>query len=217
LTNHNFNAVQQDTGISPRIVRKYLEQMKKDHLIKEEAKDWKPGRSKPCYLSKKGKIQLVRTSLFEMLKVITKVLEEAKKPTMQENFLKMRTERVNQTESLIKQHFIDSAKRGVDPFTELEDLDEFDLNRRFGTSSLNGAQPVSDMDMPLYEATKKLFELQLFFNYQLPDPEIVVNDNWVIFAPKMLLFFMCKQGTRTDLDKVINDIENEAMKSHDPC
>ena len=185
--------------------------MKKNRLIKEEAKDWKQGKSKLYSITETGTTFLINNSLFDMLNVITKLLNEAKKPEMQALFLKLRTERYNQTKALIEKHFIDCAKKGLDPFKELEPLDYFAIKKRFKTSSLNGAQPVTDTDMPLYEAVKKLFELQLFFNFQVADPENVINNHWAIFSPKMLLFLMYKQGSKPELDRVLYEIEREAL------
>jgi DNA-binding HxlR family transcriptional regulator len=211
LSPQNFNSIQQDTGISPRIVRKYLDEMKKNHLVKEEAKNWKQGKKKRYSITETGIEQLINTSLFDMLNIMTKFLTEAKKPEMQELFLRKRTERYNQTVSLVQKHFVDCAERGIDPFSELEGLDEFEIKKRFKTSSFNGAQPVTDTDMPLYETVKKLFELQLFFNSQVADPESMINNNWAIFSPKMLLFLMYKQGTKPELDRVLYEIEQEAL------
>jgi hypothetical protein len=185
--------------------------MKKNRLIKEEAKDWKQGKSKLYSITETGTVFLINNSLFDMLNVITKLLNEAKKPEMQALFLKLRTERYNQTKALIEKHFIDCAKKGLDPFKEIEALDAFATKKRFKTSSLNVGQPVTDTDMPLYEAVKKLFELQLFFNFQVADPENMINNHWAIFSPKMLLFLMYKQGSKPDLDRVLYEIEREAL------
>ena len=53
--NQRFNEIHRETGISPRIVRKYLDNMKIEGLIEEEERNWKKGKSKLCSITEKGR------------------------------------------------------------------------------------------------------------------------------------------------------------------
>ena len=94
--NQKFNEIQYETGISPRILRKYLENMKDDRLIEEDEKNWKRGKDKKCSITEKGIKWLIDVSLFDFLKILSSVFENSdilkmlKKPENREVFQKLK-------------------------------------------------------------------------------------------------------------------------------
>ncbi len=215
--NHTFNRIQRDTAISPRILREYLNHLKKAGYISEENKNWQPhkGLKKTCFLTEKGGNHLIQTTLLNFVDTLTKLVSAAKNPDLKELFRQERAERVNRTRNLIDKYLEECAKKGLnfrEAITQLGVMEKSKIESHFHTQ-LQGDHLVFDhgMNQPLIEAVKKLFELQLYFNFQVDNPEEIVRDHWAIFSPGMKLFYMHKLHTRPNLDNALREIENEAL------
>lgn len=222
-----YRDIQTDTEISTRILRpNYLEPLKAKHFITEDAKGWKKGKSKRFSVAVNGRIYLIKQSLSDVINAlnliettVNTIISEAKTPEMRVAFKKLEAAlNFCQSPSIIQQYYIESAKKGDlqgNPLNEvsldeIKDLDILKLEKQFNPSSSDG--PImSTLSRPLYEAVKKSFELQLYFNFQDPDPESLVDNLWAIFSPKMRLFCMYKQGTKAILDEALYQIEKEAI------
>jgi len=200
----NFNTVQQETGISPRIVRKYLDYMKQKGLVRERARNWKIGKNKKLKITQAGINWLIDNALLDVLEILSTILSQLRKPENREIFQKVREEKYLQSRNLIKNHFIECHIKGIDPFEALKPLDEWEYKHRFR---------MTDIDEPLREALRKLFALQLYFAGKigegyLEDPEMIIKKEFVLFAPNMEFFFSWDRSKIPKLDSWRRQIWN---------
>lgn len=201
----NVSAIRDDTGIHPKTLPAYLSWLSEKGLIKVEVKGWRRGKSKPCSITEAGINWLVNTSMLDVLKVLSHVLSQLRKPENREVFRKVREEKYLQTRNLIINHFIECHRKGIDPFEALRPLDEWEYNHRFR---------IQDLDEPLIKALRKLYALILFFWSPEPpkeDPEDTINTHIAIFTPGLLPFYMYRPGTRPELDHQLRQIQNEIL------
>lgn len=143
--------------------------------------------------------------MLDVLKVLSRILSQLRKPKNREVFQRVREKKYLQTRSLIINHFIECHKKGIDPFEALEPLDEWEYKHRFR---------IMDVDEPLREALKQLYMLMLFFWFPEPpkeDLEDIINTHVAIFTPGLRPFYMYRLGTRPELDYQLRQIQNEML------
>jgi len=150
----NVSAIRDDTGIHPETLSTYLKRLAKEGFIRIETKGWKKGKSKPCSITEAGTNWLINTSMLDVLGVLSRIFSQLIKPENRKVFQKVREEKYLRSEQLIKNHFFECHKKGVDPFKTLESLDEWEYKHRF---------KLTDVDKPIKEALKKLYALMLYF------------------------------------------------------
>jgi hypothetical protein len=182
-----------------------MPRLAKEGLIEIDDKGWKRGKSKSCSITEAGINLLIKTSLFDFLKVFSSILYGLKKPENREIYRKTREKKYSQTKSLFRNHFVECAKKGVDPFEELKSLTEWEYNKRFR---------IIDMDQLLLEALKKLFILIMYFWGDPNQPEVdeqVINTHYIIFGKRMKPFLIYRPGSRPKLDLQLQQIQNEMI------
>jgi hypothetical protein len=185
--------------------------MKLDGLIEEDEKNWTRGKHKRCSITEKGTKWLIDVSLFDFLGIFSSifanssVLKELKKPRNRQIFQKLKKEKYSQTISLTRRHFIECAKKGVDPFKELESLNDWEYKKKF---------KILDMEKPLYEALEKL---NILITYLLSDisweEAVQINNTHIhIFSPRMKPWFSYRPNSNRNIDSYFLKINNEFKK-----
>ena len=201
--NQNVSAIRVNTGLHPKTLSIYIKRLVKQGSIKVETKGWKRGKSKPCSITEVGVNWLINTSMLDILRVLSRILSQLKRPENREVFRKVREEKHLQTKNLVENHFLECHKKGIDPFKTLETLDEWEYKHRFR---------ITDVDKPVKDALKKLYALMLYFWFDEPpkeDPEDIINTHVAIFAPGLEPFYMYRPGTRPELDYQLQQIQKE--------
>ena len=172
-------------------------------MIKTDSKDWRRGKSKHCFITEAGTKWLINTSIFDSLKAFSTILAELKKPENRNIYQKARHERYSQTHALVLAHFRECAQKGVHPFRALDSLSEWEYNKRF---------KITDMDGLLREALRKLFAVMMYLWSDSEDFETIenkINECYVIFAPGMLPWYLHLPNSRPALDFQFQEIERE--------
>lgn len=200
----NVSAIRDDTGIHPKDLPTYLKHLAKEDFIKIETRGWRRGKSMPCSITEAGINWLVNTSMLDVLKVLSHILSQLRKPENREVFQRVGEKNYLESMSLIRNHFIECHIKGIDPFEALKPLDEWEYKHRFR---------MTDIDEPLREALRKLFALQLYFAGKigegyLEDPEMIIKKEFVLFAPNMEFFFSWDRSKIPKLDSWRRQIWN---------
>ncbi len=74
---------------------------------------------------------------------------------------------------------------------------------------LGGTNLVKDLEQPLKDATKEMFELYLFFNEQVGWPEGISEHSWVVFEPGMKLFYAAHTLSPVDFEFMLMKMRTE--------
>ena len=206
--NETYNSIRtsKEPNFHPNTLKKYLPLLAEEGLTTIYKKDWKKGKSKPSFITEAGINWLINNSLIDFLKIFSTILDNLIKPKNRKIFQKIREERYSRTISLVETHFKESAKKGVDPFKEMESLDEWEYKKRFKKF---------DLEKPLLEALKKVYTLIMYFwsndEVKTEDIEREIDTHFIIFGKKMWPWFSYRPGSRPTLDSELQQIENEFM------
>lgn len=187
--------------------------MKDDGLIEENEKNWTRGKDKRCSITEKGIKWLIEVSLFDFLKVLSSVFDNSdvlkmlKKPENREVFQKLKNQKFSDSIALAREHFIECAEKGVNPFDELRKLDEWEYKKKFR---------IVDIEQPLNEALERLNILISYLNSEISWEEAVrYNDTlYHIFSPHMRHWFSYRPGSNPKIDSYFLKIWDEFRKTN---
>ena len=204
--NKTYSDIREDKGLSPKTLQECMPYLAKESLIEIDDKGWKRGKSKSCLMTETGIDWLIKTSVLDSLKVFSSILNGLKKPENRNIYQKISKKKYSQTITLVRNHFIECAQKGLKPFEELKSLTEWEYNKRFR---------IIDMDQILRDALKKMYMLTMFYwsDKSWEEIEGMINTHYIIFFPHMRNSFSYHAGSNPNIDLQLQQIYNEIKRS----
>lgn len=160
-----------------------------------ETREWKRGKSKLCSITNVGIVWLTHISWYDALREFSDIIRQLRSPKTREAFRKANTERFSRNMMIVKNLFIQGALKNDRSIVKLP----IGLDR-------------TDPDKLFRQAFKELLELYL---YLMPagdkasgETERSIENDYVLFAPRMRFVFSWHPGKFPELENEIRKVDN---------
>jgi hypothetical protein len=171
-----------------------LKRLGQQGLIEVITRGWKKGKSKPCFITNTGIKWLINTSLNDTLNVLSKIVNQLKTTETRNIFQRANAERYKQNVRITKDYFIEKSLKG----------DKSPIEYPIGLD-------LTDLDEAFRQTLKKLLALHLYlisdFIKISEDPEVSIENDFILFAPHMRFLFSWHPGAFPDLEYQLQRVE----------